>query len=156
MNARTVCMYFVVSAGFALSTGFAMSARADTGLHAAQQKIQQEQLAEFHRRSIESFPSTDLNVATASFLDTGLADEVLRETEDRIRVQGRLAQWAIQEEQLAGYRTGLLASELIARDAALIARVDKSGDGTTFGKAQGLLKSARFEWPEFMPPGLLR
>lgn len=156
MNARTVCMYFVVSAGFALSAAFAIPAHAETGLTSAQQTIQQEQLADFHRRSIDSFSLTGINVETGSFRSTGLADEALRETEDRIRIQGRLAQWAIQEEQLAGYRTGLLACELTARDATFIARVDKGGDGTSFGKAQGLLKSARFEWPEFMPPGLLR
>lgn len=156
MNARNVYMTILVAAGLALSTGFAKAGTTDSGLESALERIQQEQLADFHRRSLDNFPQTDLRFTTGSFLNTGLADAAIANSQSRIRLQGQLARWAIQEEQLAGYRTGMLAQSLVDRNVGVIAATAADRDGSPFDRAKGLLKSARFQWPEFMPPGLLR
>lgn len=156
MNARSVYMTLLMAAGLALAPGIAKSATTDTGLQEALDTIQAEQIADFHRRSLDEFPQRDIMVSSGGYLDTGLADEFVAEAEDRIRLRGRLARWSIQEEQLAGYRTGMLARALVEREAGVIAAVASADDKPRFGQASGLFKSARFEWPDFMPPALLR
>lgn len=156
MNVRNMCITLLVGAGLGLSLGFSKNAAADTELQSVQDRIRQEQIADFHRRSLESFPQQDISVAAAGFLDTGLADAVIERSNGRIRLQGRLAQWSIREEHLAGYRTGMLARTLIGQEAGVVATIAKTDDSPRFSQAKGLLKSARFEWPEFLPPALLR
>lgn len=156
MNARNVYMTLLVATGLALAPGFARNAAADTGLQAALDTIQAEQIEDFHRRSLDSFPQRDIAVSPGGYLATGLADAFVREAEDHMRLRGRLARWSIQEEQLAGYRTGRLARTLIEQRPGTVAAVASTDDDPRFGQASKLLKSARFEWPEFMPPALLR
>lgn len=156
MNVRSVYMTLLVSVGVALSPGLVKEAAADTGIQSVQETIRQEQIADFHRRSLEDFQQVDVNVVPNGFLATGLADDAVRQSNELIRIQGRLAQWSIQEEQLVGFRTGMLARALAKRDLGLVAATANTEEGSPFGQAKELLKSARFEWPEFMPPALLR
>lgn len=156
MNARNVCMTLLVISGLALAPGLVQSAAADTGLRSALDTIQQEQIADFHRRSLDEFPQRDIAVTPGGFAETGLADSFLREAESQMRLRGRLANWHIQEEQLVGYRTGMLARKLARQELGVAAATASADDESRFGKAKELLKSARFEWPDFMPPILLR
>lgn len=156
MNVRNVCMMLLVSAGLGLSPAFAQNAAVETGLQSAQDSIRQEQIADFHRRSLDSFPQQDINVAAGGFLDTGLADTAVARSLGRIRLQGVLAQWSIREEHLAGYRTGQLARTFLVEEVGAVATMARTDGGPRFSPAKGLLKSARFEWPEFLPPALLR
>lgn len=156
MNARNVYTTLLVISGLVLTPGLVQSAAADTGLQSALDTIQQEQIADFHRRSLDEFPQQDIEVTTGGFAGTGLADSFIREAESHMRLRGRLASWHIQEEQLVGYRTGMLARKLARRELGVAAATASADDEPRFGKAKELLKSARFEWPDFMPPILLR
>jgi hypothetical protein len=156
MNARNVCTTLLVISGLVLTPGLVQSAAADTGLRSALDTIQQEQITDFHRRSLDEFPQQDIAVRSESFAETGLADSFIREAEIYMRLHGRLASWRIQEEQLIGYSTGMLARRLARQELGVAAATASANDGPRFGKAGELLKSARFEWPDFMPPILLR
>lgn len=156
MNVRSVYMILLASVGLGLVPGLVKEAAADTGIRSVQDTIRQEQITDFHRRSLEDFQQLDVNVASNGFLATGLADDAVRQSNEFIRIQGRLAQWTIQEEHLVGFRTGMLARALAKRDLGVVAATASTDEGSPFGQAKELLKSARFEWPEFMPPALLR
>lgn len=156
MNARNVCTTLLMVSGLALAPGLVQSAAADTGFQSALDTIQQEQIADFHRRSLDEFPQRDIEVTPGGFAETGLADSFIREAESHMRLRGRLASWHIQEEQLVGYRTGTLLRGLPKQELGVAAATANANDEPRFGKAKDLLKSARFQWPDFMPPILLR
>ena len=154
MNARNVCLKLLLTTGLALSVGTAFAGPAESLMQKAQANIKQEQIADFHRRAIGQFPQRSVSVAEPAFADTPMAETVIADTNDAIRLQGRLALWAIQEEQLAGYRTGLMAQSLLDQQAGIAVASVQSRAESSFNKAMSLLKTARFEWPEFMPAAL--
>lgn len=154
MNAHKVCLISLVTIGFALGTHAANAGTSQSGLDQALATIQQEQIADFHRRAIDEFPQSDVAVAEPGFADTGLADEAIAEAEDSIRLQGRLALWTIEEEQLAGYRTGQVAQVLAQQHAGVAVTTASARSESPFDKAGSLLKTSRFEWPEFIPAAL--
>lgn len=151
MNARRVCLALVLTVGFTATAHAGNAAPTKSGLQQALATIQQEQIADFHRRAIEEFPQADVAVAEPGFVETGLADAAIAAAEDGIRLQGQLAIWSIQEEMLADYRTGLLAQALAEVHAGLAVATAGPDTESPFGKTRSLFKSARFEWPEFMP-----
>lgn len=154
MNAHNVCLKLLLTTGLVLSAGTAFASPANSWMEKAQASIQQEQIADFHRRAIEDFPQRDVAVAGPAFSETGLADDAIAAAEDGIRLQGRLAIWAIEEEQLAGFRTGLLATSLLDQQAGIAVATAQTQSDSSFGNAKTLFKTARFEWPEFMPASL--
>lgn len=73
----------------------------------------------------------------------------------QIRLQGKLALFAIREQLLAEYRTGFAARHLASRGYRVraLTAADNRQSGT-LEQAKALFKSTKFEWPEFMPRGL--
>lgn len=154
MNARNVCLKLLLTTGLALSVSSAFASPAKSLMQEAQATIKQEQIADFHRRAMEQFPRHDVVVSEPAFSNTLMAENAIARAKNAIRLQGRLALWAIQEEQLAGYRTGLMAQSLLDQQAGIAVASVHSRSGSSFANPKGLFKTARFEWPEFMPAGL--
>ncbi len=154
MNARNVCLISLMTFGFAFAAHAANAGPGKSSLDQALAMIQQEQIADFHQRAIIEVPQNNVAVAEPGFAETGLADLAITEAEDSIRLQGRLALWSIQEEQLAGYRTGQVAQVLADQHAGVVVTTVSARSDSPFGKAGSLLKTSRFEWPEFIPAAL--